>query len=671
MAEKQGKITVKNKPKQEKKTSPKREKKVFEVIPEVLSSIKKSPSKFIEKVKTKDLVIVLQYLAEQYYNIGVSIVSDEIYDMLRDALKEKDPKNKFLKTVGAPISKDKVKLPYPMGSLDKIKSEDDMDKWKKKYKGPFVISDKLDGVSAQIYKDKDGNISMYSRGDGIEGQDITHLLKYVVDKDFEWDKYPKEMSVRGELIMTRENFEKIKDKMKNARNAVAGLVNSKNIDTSIANLTQFIAYSVVYPLYKQEEQMKLLDKMEFNTVKYKVTKKINFDILSEYLIDRRKNSEFEVDGIVVFDSSKTYPVEEGNPEYGFAFKTVLNDQVAETIVKDVHWDITMDSYLKPTIEIEPVDLVGVRIVSATAFNAKYVVDNKLGPGAIVKIVRSGDVIPHIMEVVKPAEEPKMPDVPYQWVEPTNVDIIMRDLFGAYKDTVTVKKLVFFFKTLEVKYLDEGIVRKLVTAGYNTIPKILKADKEKLASIDGLGKKMITKIFDNINNSFDKMNLTKFMASSHIFGRGVGDRKLKLILDIYPDLFQKDWDDDTLYEKIMDIKGFSDITTKKVVENMHEFMEFYNSINKIKDISHIMEVKEKETIKGDKFKNMSIVFTGFRNKEWEDIITTQGGKISSSISSKTSLVVCKDINESSSKIEKAKELNIKLLSMEEFKKKYID
>jgi NAD-dependent DNA ligase len=666
MPSKKGKIRVISKNKQKFEIF-----EIFEINDDLFNSIKKNPQKFIDDTKTKDIISLLNHLSDLYYNKGESPISDEIFDFIKDKLKEKDPDNKFFKKIGAPISKEKVKLPFPMGSLDKIKLEDDLDKFKNDYSGPYVMSDKLDGVSAQIYKDKNNKITMYSRGDGTEGQNITHLLSYVLDKKIDFSIIPNNTSIRGELIMTRKNFDKIKDKMKNARNAVAGLVNSKNIDINIAKLTQFVAYNIISPPFKQKEQMELLEKWGFQVVEYKNIKKLDFKILSDYLIERRKKSDFEVDGIVVFDSSKAYTVKSGNPDYGFAFKAVLNDQIAETIVKDVHWEASMDSYLKPTIEIEPVDLVGVKIVSVTAFNAKYVVDNNLGPGAIVKIIRSGDVIPHILEVIKGAEEPKMPDVPYKWIKPTNVDIIIKNLNGAYKDNVTIKKIVFFFKTLEVKYLDEGIIRKLVSNGYDTIPKILKADKNKLENIEGLGYKMITKIFDNIYSSLENMNLNKFMASSHKFGRGVGERKLKLILDIYPDLFNKKWDDDTLYEKIMEIKGFSDITTKKIVDNIQEFKDFYNSINNIIDISHIMKIKKKSTNKDktSRFIDMNIVFTGFRNKEWEKIIEEEGGKISSAVSSKTSIVVCKDLDEQSSKIEKAKTLNIKLVTIDEFEKLY--
>lgn len=665
----------KNSKKISKKSSKKSSKKDKEVgnyiSDDLIKNIKKSPINTAKKLSVEELVELLKYLSDKYYNTDEPVVSDEIFDLLKEHLKSIDPDNSYLDNIGAPIkgTKKKVGLPFPMGSLDKIKSEDDLAKWTKKYSGKYMLSDKLDGISSQLYKDDNGKIYLYSRGDGIEGQDISHLIP-IIFKNIDLEKIPNETSIRGELILKKKEFLKIKDKMKNARNAVAGVVNSKTVDLDIAKLVDFIAYSILHPLYPQHEQFELLKTYKFKVVEHWSEKKLSFNLLSDYLIERREDSPYEVDGIVVIDSSKSYKVVEGNPEYGFAFKTLLNDQIAEATVIDVLWEPTMDAYMKPTIEIEPVELVGVTITSATAFNAKFVVDNNLGPGAVVKLIRSGDVIPHILEVIKPAEEPKMPDVEYNWIKPTNVDIELINPTGEYKEMVTVKKIVFFFKSLGVKYFDEGIVRKLVTSGYDSIAKILNADKKKLEKIDGIGTRMIAKIFDSIETSFQKMNLNKFMAASHILGRGVGEKKLKLIFDKYPDIFIKKIDDEELYDKIMCIKGYSYKTTKKVVENIQQFKDFYNSINEIIDISHIMKVnKKKKNVTDNKFENMSIVFTGFRNKEWEDVINNSGGKVTTSVSSNTSIVVFKDSDEESSKVTKAKKLKITLMSMEEFQKKY--
>ena len=197
-----------------------------------LKKIKESDfdlSKYVQNLDSKKLEKILRDLSSEYYNKGISLVSDEIFDYLKETLQELDPLNDYLNEIGAPVNeKEKVKLPYSMGSLDKIKpSTNELEKWKKTYTGPYVISDKLDGISAQLYITKKEN-KLYTRGDGEYGQDISYLIEYL----FDVSKFPKDnlpISIRGELILSKKNFEKVKDKFKNARNAVAGYVNSKKI----------------------------------------------------------------------------------------------------------------------------------------------------------------------------------------------------------------------------------------------------------------------------------------------------------------------------------------------------------------------------------------------------------------------------------------------------------
>ena len=565
-------------------------------VPEsVLAKINENPKRFAETTEIKDLVKILRSLSAVYYNTGESLVSDEQYNIMKETLEQRDPNNPFLAEIGAPIERNKVVLPFPMGSLTKIKPEkENLDAWLKKYKGPYVLSDKLDGTSAQYYKESENVYKLYSRGNGVEGQDISHLIKFVIPSSVKKEEIPVGTSIRGEIIISKEDFKKIAGIMKNARNASSGVVNSKTVDKNIAKLCQFVAYSILNPTYKQDEQMKLLKEYGFKVVNYKIVNKIDYKMLSEYLIDRRKNSEFEIDGIVVFDNGQAYPIKYGNPEHGFAFKTVLEDQIAETKIKQVHWYPSMDGYLKPTIEVEPIELGGTTVIHATAFNAKYVVDNKLGPDAIVKIIRSGDVIPYILEVVKPAKEPQLPDVGYQW-NSTGVDIILKDLYGAQADAVKIRLISYFFSTLDVEYIGEGIVTKFVNAGYKTIPSIinaLKNKKEQLSQIEGIGMKMIDKIWSGLKNALENTDLATLMAASHAFGRGFGRRKLKEITNAYPDIMTQTWNTKTMIGKIEELKGFSSTTATQFAENFNKFTKLFNDINKIVDISYLKEIPEK-------------------------------------------------------------------------------
>ena len=634
-----------------------------------VNSIIKDPSKYANSVKISELVNTLKKLSEHYYNTGTSLVSDEIYDILRDVLIERDPTNSFLKQVGAPILKNKIELPYFMPSLDKIKpTTDALEKWTKKYKGPYVLSDKLDGVSALLYKDKQNKIKLYTRGDGLEGQDITHLIPFVLKDNVLFDKIPKEGAIRGELIISKTNFKKISKDFKNARNAVAGLVNAKNFSKEVAAVTSFIGYAVINPELKQSDQMKQIEKWKIPIVTYILKNDLTNEILSDYLVKRRKESEYEVDGIVVIDSSKEYKNTVTNPEYGFAFKAVLTDQVAEATVIDVLWDVSKHGYLKPKVKIQPINLVGVEITYATAFNAKFVKDNNLGPGAIIKIVRSGDVIPHIMDVVKPSAsgEAKMPSVPYYWTD-TKVDIIVKDIHGDRKDRILVKQITSFFKVMGVKFLSEGIVTKFVENGYKSVIDIIK-NKDKLTEIEGVGDKLVTKIFANIDNSFKTTSLYQLMAASNLFGRGFGVRRTKLITDTYPDIMKSTWTVDEMTKNIEEIDGFDTLTASQFSKNFDKFKLFISKLEKVVDLSHLSKTQQQTTKKtSNKFADMKIVFSGIRDKEIEKIIESEGGKVTTTVSNNTTLLIYSDTD--TSKYQKAIELHIPTLTLDEFKKKY--
>ncbi len=661
-------------------------------VSKIIEELKKDPDEMLNSLEKDGLKKVIDYLSDKYYNKNESLVSDQLFDYIKDHY-EKNYNEKI--QVGAPIasnSNGKTKLPYYMGSLDKIKpSTGTFNKWIGDYPGPYVISYKLDGISAMIYK-KAGKVYMYTRGNGIEGQDISHCIEPM---GINTSKLLDGDAIRGELIMSKDNFKKIADKMANARNAVSGIVNTKKPDPKMLKLVEFVTYWVLYPEFKTSGQLKYIKTKQFvpSCVDYIEKKNISIDELSDMLIKARSNYKYEIDGIVVIDDSKFYPQDVGsNPAWGFAFKQVLTDQIAESTVVDVIWEISKDKYIKPKIKINTVELLGSEITYATAFNAKFIVDNVIGPGAIVKIIKSGDVIPYIQEIVKQSDsgKPKMPSVKYEWNE-TEVDIIATELDKENMNKIIVKKLCFFFETLDIKFMAEGTIQKFVDNGYDDLPKILKADKTKLSKIDGLGSKLIDKIYESVSNGLTGRRLHEIMAASQVFGRGIGVKKFKAITDDYPNIIDiyKVYGKDHITKLINGINGFETKTTTKIVDNFDEFILFFNNLLKIKpDLikvdkaeKHDKDVKTDKSDKSDKtnksdtdkkvsnklkdFIGKTIVFTGFRDKEIEKQLEDLGSKITSSVSKNTDYVIAADTNEESNKVVKAKDLGIKLLSKDEF------
>jgi DNA ligase (NAD+) len=611
---------------------------------------------------------IIKYTSYQYYNTGIAVVNDQIYDMLVDRLKELNPNNKILQSIGAnpEYKRTTVQLPYHMGSMDKIKPDKgEVDKWIKKYNGPYVISDKLDGLSGMFMMLKNGTVNLYNRGNGDIGTDLNHLINHIDSlKEISKKDLPySELTVRGEFIISRENFKKYEKTKKNARNMVSGIINSKRVNKSVMKDLEFVAYEVIKPKLKPSEQYSLLKQLKFDVV-YNMQKTtiINEKELETILDTRRKNSPYEIDGVIVIDDNiHNYPPS-GNPKYAFAFKTIRDEGIKTVKVVDVKWNISKDGYLKPIIDIEPVDVNGVTIKHATGFNAKYIVDNNIGIGSIIKIIRSGDVIPYVLEVVK-GTIPKLPDVKYKWTT-SGVDILIDEHTDDTKKSQLVKELAYFFKKMEIDGASEKTIEKIVDVGLNSIKKILTAPKNKFLTVENFGSTMATKIYENIHNSIKNVDLVTLMVASNKFGHGFGEKKIKMVLDEYPDLLTMKSTKKELIDKIIEIEGFDTKTATQFISNLPKFISFYN---KIKDIISISKQNKKSS--NGIFNDMIIVFTGFRNKEWEKIINSEGGKITGNVSSNTSLVVAKDINEDSSKLNTARSKNILIMSIDNFKKKY--
>ena len=429
---------------------------------------------------------MLKYANNTYYYQYPLLLSDNEYDIIKEFIEKKYPTNKEILKIGAPIpiEKNKVDLPYEMPSMDKIKPDTGaLESWKHKYQGPYIISCKLDGVSG-LYSTEGKDPKLYTRGDGKVGQDISHFIPY-----FQLPK-TKGITVRGEFVISKEDFDQhLKNKFANPRNLVSGIINSKKIDPNI-KFIHFVAYELIKPILLKPF-VSLEKELNMEVVLHEELKDISNDLLSKYLIDWRKNYKYEIDGIIVSDN-KLYERKSGNPLHSFAFKMVLSDQVAEAKVLDVIWTPSKDGYLKPRVRIEPIKLGGVTIEYATGNNASFIENNKIGIGALIKMVRSGDVIPKIIGVSIPAEQGKMPNVPYQWNK-THVDVLLEDEDLEKDPTVKEKNITVFFKGIGVEGLSSGNIQRIINAGFDTIIKIIHMTKDDFLKVEGFKNKLAEKI----------------------------------------------------------------------------------------------------------------------------------------------------------------------------------
>lgn len=589
----------------------------------------------------------LASMEHAYYNSSdpSTIASDEEYDELLALYQslQKSPKPR----IGAPVAAHfKTKLPYYMGSLDKIKAADGgkLEKWANV--SSYIVQPKLDGVSG-LYVCHNQSCSLYTRGDGVYGTNISSLLPFL--------KIPKcknDIAVRGEIVMRNDVFQsKYAVQFKNSRNLVSGVLNSKNPDVKILQDLIFIPYELFSNKYTPEQQLLLLHKAGFARIDYQVIPKPNIVTLQTFWNTWNNDYVYPTDGIVLIKNN-TNPINaEGNPDFAIAFKQ--NKQTALATVKQVLWNASKYNLLKPRIEIEPVELGGITISFLTGFNAKYIQDHHIGAGTVLEITRSGDVIPHITRIAS-STTASMPSMNYVWND-TGVDIILQE---ATNKQAVVKQIHFFLKTLGIKHIAERSIEKMVAGNYDSISKVLALTTPQLQGL-GFGPVESENIYKALTDKSLTNNIPLYllMTASGIFGHGVGTRKIQKLLQACPNVMTMD--SLTAIAKIVQVDGWSHEGVTKFMQDLPKFKEFLIQCPSL-SVQSPEQLPQNKNIE-------NIVFSGFRDKDLEVSIANQY-KVVDAVNASVKLVVVKDTTKETTKTKKANDLKIPVMSLEEFKTK---
>jgi NAD-dependent DNA ligase len=648
---------------------------------------------FISTYKNFDQLVNLKlFLDDLYYNSEKeSKFSDLQYDILKDFILLKKPE---AVKVGAIIrdGRSKVRLPHYLGGADKITTEVELAKFinSEPCKGAkeFVLSAKLDGVSGLIVSKEDG-ITIYKRGDEIEGSDISYVSDYL-----HFRKDDIKFAVRGEFIMSKKNFQKykkdekesghIENKYRSARGAIASITNSDTARPALQDM-EFIPYENILKNNKPPaESIKKLSKYGFKPINFRVIPKeqLTYDYLLEYLKELRTTYEFEVDGVIVQPNLPYKHISSGNPDYFVAFKHNFEEDNRVTTITKIEWNLSKDGKLIPTVFFEPIFVDNVKIVKASGFNGSFIFNNSLNVGSKIVVIRSKQVIPHILRIIESSETPSTPDEPFIWDDnKTHYMINMNMMSEDKKNQHCIKIIANFFEKMKCANMAESTIEKIYNHNKNSdLFWFLNAKEEDFIG-PGIGKRLAEKLRSNMNECLQNVKLSTLFHATNIF-KGMGETLLEDLFptpevinkESLPELLQiarkyrKDKKTMKTLARVETLKhsNMGGVRADIIADNIDTAYDFLKNFIKVEGVSFFTPNNENG---GVDMSEVIVCFSGVRDSELEKAIESRGGTVkSSAVKSLTHLIV-KDSSVSTTKTQKAEANGTVIISIEDFKEEF--
>jgi DNA ligase (NAD+) len=626
-------------------------------------------------MKPSEIEAIAKRLAEAayaYHNGLDPIMTDEEYDNLIDTLREAAPDHPFLEQVGAaPNSPDEVDLPVPLPSLDKTKSTDtSFSKWlARNPAASYHLSAKLDGVSALWYPHTK---KLYTRGDGMRGRDISAFIPHLQGLVTKGDA----TAIRGELIIPTASHVIPAGKL--ARNIVAGALNRdittpSPVDLELFHEIRFIAYEVIQPNdLTPADAFKMLKIAGFETARATTVTpdKMTPASLSAIFSQAEAKSPYQMDGMVLAPNTPRHiswapAVRKGkavNPNDRAAWKERLTKSTAMTTVTAVEWNVSAGGLLIPRVLFDTVTLSGANIGAATGLHGRWIYENKVGPGAKIEVRRAGDVIPQIVAVhVEAPAGPAMPAA-YTWDGDATTAIHIRPAGSEHAAAEDCIKITHALTVLGAENVGPGVVNRLYAAGFTSVGAILKASQADFATVEGYHGRMAERIWMGLRAGQATWSQLKFMVASSTMPRGVGHSKLETLFSINSK--PATW---TVAE-FMAVRppGLSQATIEAIVSAVPEYLEWL-SANIPTTAQKSNTVVAPQPVAVPAADAMTVVMTGFRDKELEAKLKAAGHIVADSVTKKTTHLLHPDgPTPTTGKAAKAQEYGAAVMSVSAFK-----
>jgi len=659
--------------------------------------------KEIEELREK-----LRYHEYRYYVLDEPEISDAAYDRLMERLKDFEKAHPELVTADSPTVRvggapregfQTVRHARAMLSLDNAFSYDALREWDRrvregsgKEKIEYIAEHKFDGLSISLQYEHGVLARGVTRGDGTTGEDVTPNVKTIRSVPLRVDaaalkkvKLPADFEVRGEVMMTRKAFEALNRQQEriggkifvNPRNSAAGAVRVLDPTITASRKLDFFAYYLLVdgkvPFAKHSESLEALKQLRFRASDdWKLCNGIQTVIgYCEDWDAKREKLPYEIDGVVIKVNATSIQNELGYtakaPRWAIAFKYPARQET--TVVNDILVNVGRTGALTPVAILEPVQVGGVTVSRSTLHNMDEIERLGLQIGDTVLIERAGEVIPHVLKVVKEGKKRKPFRMPKNCPECGSA-IHHVDGEVAYRCVNAAcpakrKESILHFAgrhAMDIDGLGEKIVDQLVDKGMvKDVADLYALKEEEVAELERMAEKSAQNLLEEIDAS-KKNSLARLIYALGI--QFVGERTGQLLAEHFSSL------DELAAAKEEELEQVSEVGPKVAASIVEFFSEPANRqlVRKLWKAG-VRPKAEKREVKSDKFAGKSFVFTGgLTNRTREEagaIVVEHGGKVSGSVSKKTDYVVVG--TDPGSKYEKAKELGVTILSESEFEK----
>ena len=644
--------------------------------------------------RMKELVKILSEASYAYYAKDEEIISNFEYDRLYDELEALE-KECDMVLVGSPTLKvgyeavdelPKEKHAAPMLSLGKTKEREELRSFLGEQKG--LLSWKLDGLTVVLTYEKGELAKAVTRGNGEVGEVVTNNARFFKNIPLKIS-YEGTLVIRGEAVIGYEDFERINAKIedpslqfKNPRNLCSGSVRQLNNQITAERHVRFFAFSLVEAegvdfKNSRKEQMEFLKGQGFDVVEYKEVTADNILEGIEYFADAIAGYDIPSDGLVLIFDDIAYGKSLGRtakfPRDAIAFKWA--DEVKETILKEIEWSPSRTGLINPVAIFEPVELEGTTVSRASVHNISVMRALKLGIGDRITVYKANMIIPQIADNLTGSDSVEIPCVCPVCGEKTEIQAVneVQTLYCVNPECPVkkIKALTLFVSrdALNMDGLSEATLEKFVSEGFIRDYKDLfrlERYRDQIIAMEGFGERS----YDNLIASIEAARNTTLPRLVYALGiANIGVAMAKVVCKHF------DYDLDAMRvateEEVSQIEGVGDVIAGT-------FCSYFRDMVKMQSLDELLQEvvleKPEASADADKLKGKTFVVTGSVNhfngrSELKEIIENMGGKVAGSVSAKTECLINNDTTSTSSKNKKAKELNIPILSEEDFMEKY--